>query len=383
MAENHWATFSGQQLASAYALEADTLGALAQSAVFGDLIQHFRDYDVYLRRINSDPGYRSRRKKIISDKGVVDIAVASKESISLFCQAQIAASAELFKGWEIRDDQLTREGMRLLVEKSAATLIGVPNVPTNIPPEQFTNAQKQILSAVNVLQNADTVRVVQIIKLLGLLPPTAEHIHQLSLGVGNGYRDLYGVHITPKVTINELPNKSYFFDTIERQAAHTVLIDNDAAQQDHFKQLNLREREKVLALNDDASESLEQLHKVQAQSQLKQRNLVVCLRIDHRMIPSSEEFLGLLSRVIAPEADLVMTIGAGHNLSEFEGRLKCFDNLVRLLTNLGHNPVRVILHRGGSLEDKRRTPAFGQLAYTSYQILYCRLKRGRLSEATD
>ena len=151
MAENHWATFSGQQLASAYALEADTLGALAQSAVFGDLIQHFRDYDVYLRRINSDPGYRSRRKKIISDKGVVDIAVASKESISLFCQAQIAASAELFKGWEIRDDQLTREGMRLLVEKSAATLIGVPNVPTNIPPEQFTNAQKQILSAVNVL----------------------------------------------------------------------------------------------------------------------------------------------------------------------------------------------------------------------------------------
>tara|TARA_B100000519_G_scaffold69826_1_gene59598 strand:- start:455 stop:1606 length:1152 start_codon:yes stop_codon:yes gene_type:complete len=383
LAENHWATFSGQQLASAYALEADTLGALAQSAVFGDLIQHFRDYDVYLRRINSDPGYRSRRKKIISDKGVVDIAVASKESISLFCQAQIAASAELFKGWEIRDDQLTREGMRLLVEKSAATLIGVPNVPTNIPPEQFTNAQKQILSAVNVLQNADTVRVVQIIKLLGLLPPTAEHIHQLSLGVGNGYRDLYGVHITPKVTINELPNKSYFFDTIERQAAHTVLIDNDAAQQDHFKQLNLREREKVLALNDDASESLEQLHKVQAQSQLKQRNLVVCLRIDHRMIPSPEEFLGLLSRVIAPEADLVMTIGAGHNLSEFEGRLHCFDNLVRLLTNLGHNPVRVILHRGGSLEDKRRTPAFGQLAYTSYQILYCRLKRGRLSEATD
>ena len=98
----------------------------------------------------------------------------------------------------------------MLVEKSAATLIGVPNVPTNIPPEQFTNAQKQILSAVNVLQNADTVRVVQIIKLLGLLPPTAEHIHQLSLGVGNGYRDLYGVHITPKVTINELPNKSYF-----------------------------------------------------------------------------------------------------------------------------------------------------------------------------
>ena len=382
MTENHWATFSGQQLASAYALEADTLGALAQSSVFGGLIQHFGDYDAYLRRLNSDPRYRLRLKKIISDKGVVDIAVPSKESVSLFCQSQIAACTELFKGWEIPDNQLTREGMRLLVEKSAAALIGAPNVPMNIAPEQLTNVQKQVLSAVNVLQNADTVRVVQIIKLLGLLPPTAEDIHQLSLGVGNGYRDLYGIHITPKVTVNELPNKSYFFDTLERQAAHTVLIDNDAAQQEHFKQLNLRERGKVLAMNEDASESLEQLHEVQAQSQLKQRNLVACLRIDHRMIPSSEEFLGLLSSVIAPEADLVMTIGAGHNLSEFEGRLKCFDNLASLLTNLGHNPVRVILHRGGSLEDKRRTPAFGQLAYTSYQILYCRLKRGRLSKAT-
>ena len=99
------------------------------------------------------------------------------------------------------------------------------------------------------------------------------------------------------------------------------------------------------------------------------------------MIPSAEEFLRLVSQVTAPEADLVMTIGAGHNLSEFEGRLKCFDALTNLLTKLDHNPIRVILHRGGSLEEKRRTPAFGQLAYTSYQILYCKLKRDRLRKA--
>ena len=381
MTENHWATFSGQQLVSAYALEADSLGALAQTAAFGDAIQHFRDYDGYLRRLNADPSHRSKLSTVISSEGVVDTATPSKELVLPLYQAQIAACTELFKGWEIRKDQLTREGMRLLVEKSAAALVDVPNVPTNIPPEQLNNAQKQILSAVNVLQNADTVRVVQLIKLLGFLPSRTENIQQLSLGVGNGYRDLYGIHITPKVTVGGFPNKSYFFDTIERQAAHTVLIDNDPAQKEHFRQLNAREYEKVLALNEDTNESLRQLPEMQLQSGLAQRNLVACLRIDHRMIPSAEEFLRLVSQVTAPEADLIMTIGAGHNLSEFEGRLKCFDDLTNLLTKLDHNPIRVILHRGGSLEEKRRTPAFGQLAYTSYQILYCKLKRDRLREA--
>ena len=82
---------------------------------------------------------------------------------------------------------------------------------------------------------------------------------------------------------------------------------------------------------------------------------MACLRIDHRMIPEPERFLELLAGVIAPEADLIMTIGAGHNLTEFEGRLNCFDSLFNLLTDLGHKPVRIILHKGGSLEEKRIT----------------------------
>ena len=48
LTENYWATFSGQQLASAYSLEADTLGAMAQDAAFEGVIQHFRDFDSHL-----------------------------------------------------------------------------------------------------------------------------------------------------------------------------------------------------------------------------------------------------------------------------------------------------------------------------------------------
>ena len=99
MTENQWATFSGQQLASAYALEAETLGALAQSAAFGDVVRYFGSYEDYLKRLHSDPVYQSSLDRIISDQGIVDVAVPSKELVLLFCQAQIAACTELSKGW--------------------------------------------------------------------------------------------------------------------------------------------------------------------------------------------------------------------------------------------------------------------------------------------
>ena len=152
MTANKWASFSGQQLASAYALEAETLGALAQSAAFGDVVRYFGSYEDYLKRLHSDPVYQSSLDRIISDQGIVDVAVPSKELVLLFCQAQIAACTELFKGWEIPSDQLNREGMRSLINKSTEALLDVPNVPTNIPTEQLSSAQRQILSAVNVLQ---------------------------------------------------------------------------------------------------------------------------------------------------------------------------------------------------------------------------------------
>ena len=126
MTENYWATFSGQQLASAYAIEADTLGAMAQDAAFEGVIKHFRDYDSHLKRLISDTKYESEVNALISNEGVVDVSVPSKELVLLLCQAHIAACTELFKGWKIPCEQLTREGMRLLIEKATAELIKVP-----------------------------------------------------------------------------------------------------------------------------------------------------------------------------------------------------------------------------------------------------------------
>jgi hypothetical protein len=377
--QNQWASFSGQQLASAFAQEADAFGAIAMNSGFDGLISKFNDYDGYLKLLGLDPSHSQTVKGLLKSNGIIDTTVPTAELAQLFCQAQIAACAELFNGWQISSLQLNREDIRTLVEQGSAGFVNTPGIPIETPPEQYTDSQTQLLNAINVIQNVDTVRVMQVLKLLGLISTPASDIHQLSLGVGNGYRDLYGVHLSPKITRQqEGSNLKIRFETVERQAAHTVLIDNDPVYKDHFSGLNQNEAGRVLALNTDADQALKLVENQQQESDLRQRNFVVCLRLDHRMIPEAEQFLQAIARVIDNNADLVMTIGAGNNLDEFEGRLKCFDALVECLTQLDLKPVRVLLHGQGSTAEQRRKPNFGQLAYTSYQILYCKLDRGRM-----
>ncbi len=165
---------------------------------------------------------------------------------------------------------------------------------------------------------------------------------------------------------------------LEQQAAHTVLVDSDPTYYDHFEALNREEGGRVLALNTEADQAIKTLKNRQKASDLGLRNFVVGLRIDHRMIPDADKFLGLIGTVIDSNADLIFTIGAGNTLSEFEDRLNCFDKLFATLTRMGLKPVRFLLHGKGSPQEQRSRPNFGQLAYTSYQILYCKLQRDRM-----
>ncbi len=379
MRQNQWALFSGQQLASAYALEADAFGAIAMAPSFNNLISQFNDYDDYLKGLRNDPAHQQIVGMLSKNNGIIDTAVPTKELVQLFCQAQIAACSELFNGWKISSSQLNRNELRALVERASAGIINIPQIPVETPVGQYSDSQRQLLSGINVIQNVDTVRVLQILKLLGLISTLAKEHHQLSLGVGNGYRDLFGIHLNPKITmVQEGSSVKLHFETQERQAAHTVLVDNDPIYKDHFEALNQKEEGRVLALNTDAEKSLEVLAKKQEGSDLKQRNLVVCLRIDHHMIPDSKNFIHLIGRVIDSNADLIMTIGAGNNLTEFEGRLQCFDEMSAYLAQIGLKPIRILLHGKGSSAEQRNRPNFGQLAYPSYQILYCSLDRNRI-----
>jgi len=379
MTQNHWASISGQQLASAYALEADAFGAIAMSPSFDGLISQFDNYDSYLKRLNKDSKHRETVRSLLENDGIIDTAVPTRDLAQLFCVAQIAACSELFKGWKINFSQLNREGIRALVAQGSAGISNIPEIPLETHPDQYSEAQRQLLNGTNIIQNVDTVRVLQVVKLLGLISTPASEVQQLSLGVGNGYRDLYGIHGVPCISKKQEGTSAILdFDTLDQQAAHTVLVDSDPTYGNHFEALNRDECGRVLALNIEAEQAIKILKSKQQGLDLSLRNFVVGLRIDHNMIPDAEKFLELIGTVIDSNADLMLTIGAGNKLSEFEGRLNCFDKLFAALTRIGLKPVRLLLHGRGSTQEQRGRPNFGQLAYTSYQILYCKLHRDRL-----
>jgi len=76
--QNQWALFSGQQLASAYALEADAFGAIAMTPSFNSLISQFNDYDDYLKGLRNDPAHQQIVGMLSKNNGIIDTAVPTK-----------------------------------------------------------------------------------------------------------------------------------------------------------------------------------------------------------------------------------------------------------------------------------------------------------------
>ena len=338
------------------------------------MMLNFTDYDAHLQRLNQDPVHQQKVRKLLQAGDTIDTSVPSPELVEIICKAQVAVCCELFKGTSLTRSQMHREGMRLAAQQAIATTQDIPAITSDISPEDYTSLQRHLLDAVNHVQNLDTIRVMQVVRLLGLITAHSESMRQLSLAAGNGYRDLYGVHAVPRITIQPLFEGGVCaFDVVDRLPANTVLIDNDPIFADHYARLNAEQGGSTLAMNMDADQALEQLADKQLAQKLGSRNLVVGLRIDHHMIPDATDFLQRIARVIDQSADLLLTIGAGNNLVEFEGRLRCFDAISQSLKQRGLQPVRIKLHGQGTLEEQRSRPNFGNLEYASYQVLYCKL----------
>ena len=379
MGENQWASASGQLVADAFQREADGFAVIATQPIFRRMLKSFTDYEAHLHQLNKDSIHQKKIRELLQAGATIDTSKPTPTLVEIFCEAQVAVCCELFRGNNISASQMNREGMRLLARQAASKVIDTPAIGEDVSPANYSESQKDLLDELNHVGNLDTLRVMQVARLLGLIAVRPDSVRQLSLGAGNGYRDLYGIHAVPKITIQSLSAGDVFaFNVIDRVTENTVLIDNDPMLARHYAKLNAEQGGRMLAMNMDANRALQELQIKQQELGLGNRNLVAGLRIDHRMIPDAREFIQLISTVIDSSADMLLTIGAGNNLAEFESRIACFDALSKLLKSQGMEPIRIKLHGPGSSNDQRRLLNFGNLAYASYQILYCKLRRKNL-----
>jgi len=355
-----------------YLLEAERLGHIAESEFFPELISRFEDYNAYLSTLKSKS--TSKLLHSASNSGnTIDIIKGSRPLEKLLSCTHIAACCDLFAGTSFPlAGGLERDTLRLFVSNVFNKLRGVED--------------HKIVRYFDKLNSADAVRTIQTLKLLGLVAADTHTCRQLSFGVGNATKDLYSIHLVPAIhrhpgnvlAVNPA-GETLDFNIEKRVPRDVLLVDNHPDAEAYFQRLNEKWNGQVIGFNKDAYELLEELPTSIRKGELKPRDFIVCLRFDHLMLPDVEQFFRYIGNVIDEEADLVMSIGAGHTDEEFEGRLKKTAEIFTCLGERKLNPLRIKLYRGNSTKEKRERPGLGAPQYATYEIIYCKLKRKRLS----
>jgi len=330
----------------------------------------------YLRSADSDDkGDRGKVRQPRGMKGrhVVDVGDYSSWLWEILASAQIAVCCDLFRDCSISLENINQDEMGVLARD-------VVNRFLNSAGHEANNILKI------KLQVADTVRIIQILRKLGLYSRPAYSTKQLCMGAGLGIRDIDAMHVelwlqqgAPNNLVSGCLTSRYVtFHTRFPGVGHAILIDCAPALAELYEEINSKSGGKVVALNQDLFSAFSWMAGKIESGQLEGRNVVVGYRIDHRMIPDVPEFFEKLSAVLGSTADFIVSIGAGNNVDEFRGRTEKIREIEGYLRKRGLDPVRIKLCRGETLDEQRNNPLFGLLEITSYEVLYCKLRRKKI-----
>lgn len=358
-----------EKISASFEVDAEGLGSIGEAGMLTEILTDFIDYPDFLRRNNKATNTRKLIKKLSCNTGIIHANNKSPLLKRIFYYAHIAACCEMFSGWQIALRSINRADMLRYVQESL--------LPFNASP---SSDRTGLIKRIHI---SDTVRIIQILRMLGLYRLPSSQSRQLSFAAGMGDRDLDGVHMIPYIRMdtNALSKTSCNSITFNRQVGlpeNLILIDNDPEFASHFQYLTESNREWMLALNEDAVSAMNKLPDMVQIRSWKPVNLIVGIRIDHRMIPDTQLFFSQLKPLLDEQADLIFTIGAGHSLDEFRGRKQLMQAMFDYFKQRGMSPVKIVLHGGKTLEQQRLSPSFGLSNYTSYEILYCKLLKKRL-----
>lgn len=357
-----------------YLYELRNLVRLVKSNEFGDILPLFSDYEYFLHSSRNNVFAEDAVDQLLKTNRTIRANDSASIVKKLFACANLSACCETFGGWTIPIAELemskTNEYLQLALNSVGANY---DHIGRNMGVR---------------LNKCDTARVIQPLKLLGLLRPDSQTCDQLSLCCSIGERDRHALHQTPHInSVNpatSLASQQYqkqplHFSTISHIPKHIAMIDNDTILEPIYEQFN-KEEDNLLAMKTDLYDGLKVLANKIELKMLRPRNLVVAFRLAPEAFPDSKRYLDELAYVINQEADLIMTIGAGDNLAEFTHRLKVMDNIFNDLTDRGMSPIRIKNCKGNSPKQQQLRLVYGLSQYASYETIYCRLIKKRLMQ---
>jgi len=357
------------EIHKSYQVDGNGLAVIAESGMLMSMLHDFADYESFLSDRNKQINSKKFIKKISKGSNIVYGNTVDTELRKIFYYAHLAACCELFNGWVLPLNSLSRETIHALVEKS-------------LYPIKDTASSDMLSEIQSRIHKSDVVRTIQILRLMGLLTSNSVVQRQLSVAAGNAQRELDGVHMVPEIRHqkNIIGNNigAIEFSKIISRPEKVVLIDNAPAFKELYQKLNTDHADWVLALNEDADSAIKKISDLILDKKMKPCNLIAGIRIDHEIVPDVACFFKQLVPVLDSVADLIISVGAGHTVKEFEGRINLMSAMFDFLKNKGMEPVKIVLHGSGNVEEQRSTPLFASGPTTTYEILYCKIKKKKL-----
>lgn len=345
------------------------LSAIYKSGQLHDILDFFKDYETYLNSRQKNINSTKLIKKISKGTGIINSNIPNNDLKEVLYIAHAAACCATFNDWAIPFTSLEQQALRDTITRSLT------------PPSGLS--KQEIIFLGNRLGQADTIRSIQILRLLGLFKTKSSNIRQISFAAGAGYRDMYGFHPIPVITsksnaFSMAENRTLCFDLKQIDPEALVLIDNNPLLKERYEDLSNNNPGHILALVDDADKAIEKMPEILTKKSWKPFNCISGIRIDHRMIPDAKKFITSLTPILDDTADLIISIGSGDVLDDFIGRKKVMQNIFDFLTDRKLSPVKITMHGGTSREEQFESPCFSVSNFTTYELLYCKLKRNNL-----
>jgi len=351
------------RLRAGYNVEVRSLAAVSRSPDYKVIIRNYRDYQKFQKERLCNIDSKKLIETLSQGNGKIDLEHTDSLLRRVFAYAQVAACCALFPKVPLKSGAMESKDVNELLESTVGDAV-------------FDLAGQMAKELGDRLHQSDALRMMEILRQLGLLRQSPDALRQVSFGAGPGNKDIETIHSVP---VTKLLQGKLFVDTVYRQPEHVILIDNDEGLEQHYRNLNDGHGGRVLAIMKDAEAAVEQILKQSAEQQVEKRNFVVGIRVDHGMIPSVPDFFAMMLPLLDERAELLVSVGAGHTLDEFTGRIALMQRIHDFLRACGLNPLHLKLHGGVDEEQQRNSPAFGLTAYTTYEIIHCVLERKKLA----